>query len=252
MILYSQELQKILSSCQPDHLQDWDGEEILGRLAKHEFRLSQKDHWENNGALPLLQDWTSGSEAASLSDSGEALWIGGSCGNQDSWVTELSVDMAQMLLVQAQVTVIHAFCSGFGRASSSMTPISLVRVLIDQLLEKHPEVSYSQATYLSPRRIRRAQTFAGVWEIFEHLVARVGDIFVIIDRIEFLDDEGAPWIHILLPSLLSLVQSTPGLRLIITSEFEAPERPGLDGIYIDTSRVGRMIRGICNGQFTGV
>lgn len=236
MVRHAQGLQESLLTRSPDQLECWDAGEALARFAAREFRLSQKDHWENNGILPWLQRW-SDREA----DRSQMLWIGGHSGNQDSWVTELSVDIAQMLLAQ-QLTAIVVLCSDFHESSLPLTPTSLVRILIDQLFENHPEVPYNDAAYFSSRRIRNARTFFSVWEIFERLVTRSGDVFIIIDRIEFLGDDDDDWESVLLPPLLSLVQSASGLRVIITSECKAPEYPGLDDIYIDTTRSGRMIQ----------
>lgn len=101
MALYTHALQDALLSSSGE--QHWDADEALTRLESYDFRLSPKDRWDNNGVLKELLIWSH--------DSGHdpVLWIGGSSGNQDTWSTDLSLDVVQALRPQMP-TVIYVFC----------------------------------------------------------------------------------------------------------------------------------------------
>src|SRR5262249_9802925 len=82
--LYAQSLCDILI---PDAL---DSNEEIDWVIGRGHRLSPKDHWDNNGVLEDLVTWSRNGKHT-------LLWIGGASGNQDSWVTEFSVDMVKAL-----------------------------------------------------------------------------------------------------------------------------------------------------------
>src|SRR5215469_13848957 len=90
------------------HLRDallpeaWDPELELEYVLNRGFRLSPKDHWENNGVLENLLLWSKKPQRP-------LLWIGGSSGNQDPWVSELSADIVQALQPQL-LTLLYVFC----------------------------------------------------------------------------------------------------------------------------------------------
>lgn len=229
MARYTQVLQSALVSSYGSTGQHWDADEALKRLASYDFRLSPKDHWDNNGILDDLLKWSH--------DSGHdpILWIGGSSGNQDTWVTELSVDIGQALRPQLK-TVLFVFCSDLVQAASTFTPAALVRILVGQLLEIHPELAYNDAVYYSASRLRNATTFWSMWHIFERLVTDISNVFIVIDRIEECTvDDDADLKNDFLPALLGLLQETPGSRAIITSIYKPPEENLLENIYIDTA-----------------
>lgn len=226
MVTRAQDLQDALIASDPGSY--WEAGEALGRLSARGFRLSQKDHWENNGILEELLEWSSAPSSI--------LWVGGSCGNQDSWVTELSLDIAQVLLSH-RVNIVYIFCSDFVENSQTITPTQLVKILVCQILDMHPEIPYESVSYFSLTRIRHTNTFSGVWQIFERLVMSLPELFILIDKVEAcVVDDTADLKTDLLPSILRLVEKVPGVRGIITSVYEAPEYDGMHQIYIDTAR----------------
>ncbi|KAI3393421.1 hypothetical protein diail_4289 [Diaporthe ilicicola] len=220
MARYTQELHDALLSS--SSAQYWDTDEALMRLASYDFRLSPKDHWDNNGILSELLAWSHDP------GHGPVLWIGGSSGNQDTWVTELSVDIVQALRPQLP-TVVYVFCNELAETSSALTPAALMRILVGQLLELHPELAYNDAVYYSTSRMRNATTFWGIWRVFERLVADISNVFIVIDRIEeCVVDDDADLKGDLLPALSALLGRIPGARAIITSIYEPPEEDLLE------------------------
>lgn len=229
MARYTQVLQSALVSSSGSTEQRWDADEALNRLASHDFRLSPKDHWDNNGVLEDLLKWSHDPRHHPV------LWIGGSSGNRDTWVTELSVDIGQALRPQLK-TVILVFCSDLAQASPTFTPAALVTILVGQLLDIHPELAYNDAVYYSASRLRNATTFWAMWHIFERLVTEISNVFIVIDRIEECTvDDDADLKNDFLPALLGLLRATPGSRAIITSIYKPPEENLLEDIYIDTA-----------------
>ncbi|KAG8167435.1 hypothetical protein KVR01_003124 [Diaporthe batatas] len=226
MITHAQGLQDVVIASDPDSY--WDADEALARLSARGFRLSEKDRWENNGILDHLLEWSKAS--------GPILWIGGSCGNQETWVTELSLDIAHVLLSH-RINVVYIFCSDFMGCSQTLTPKRLVQILICQLLDMHPEIAYGNPSYFSLTRLRNTKTFSGMWHIFERLVMSLGEVFILIDRVEACAvDDDADLRNDLIPSIMKLAGKSRGVRGIITSEYEAPEQTLMEQVYIDTGR----------------
>jgi hypothetical protein len=235
MVKYMQELGKALFPS-PD-TKYWDADEALWRLASRGFRLSPKDHWENNGILEDLVKWSRASYPSSL------LWIGGQSGNQDPWVTELSLDIVQALLPQP-ITVLYIFCSDAASALEEFTPAKLVKLLIMQLLRIHPQLAYENPMSFSVLRLQNASTFAALWRILEELTSDLTGVYIIIDRIEeCMIDEDADLKTDLLPSLAQLVHSVAGSKAIVTSIYELPGEAFNDslkgivsGVFVDTRK----------------
>ncbi|KIM98562.1 hypothetical protein OIDMADRAFT_56911 [Oidiodendron maius Zn] len=224
MIKHSQQLQDIILS------EGWEPEIELELVLQRGFRLSPKDHWENNGVLDGLLAW-------SKIPGSSLLWVGGSSGNQDPWVTELSADMIQALQPQL-LTLVYVFCEDVKKRT--LTPIRLVKQLIIQILDLHPEIAYHNPKLFNVSRFKRAIDFSQVWRIFEELALEVPDLFLIIDRVEEceIDDEVDLKTN-LLPSILNLVKRSRSSRVIITSTYSPPvevrNNPFLQDIYIDTA-----------------
>lgn len=233
MITHAQGLQDVLISSDPASY--WDASDALTRLSARGFSLSQKDRWENNGILDDLLEWSSSPSSV--------LWIGGSSGNQESWITGLSLDVAHVMLSRG-ANIVYIFCSDFTDNSPTLTPKRLVQILACQLLEMHPEIPYEDASYFSPTRLRNARTFSGIWQIFERLVMSLGEVFILIDTVEAcVVDDNADLRNDLIPSILRLADKAPGMRGIITSVYEAPEFGGMEQVYIDTARRPAIARG---------
>lgn len=231
MIRHMQDLEKALFSS-PDALY-WDADGALSRLTRRGFRLSPKDHWDNNGVIEKLVRWSR--------TPCPLLWIGGQSGNQDPWVTELSLDIVQALLPQ-QMTVLYVFCADVASASGSFTPADLVRLLIAQTLRIHPQLAYEDPLSYSALRLQNASGFDDLWEIFEELGSSLTSIYIVLDRIEECGfDDDADLKTDLLPSLARLVHGISGSRAIVTSTYEVPSdafdqdlEGVVDDVYIAT------------------
>lgn len=224
MVKYTQQLQDTILT------DGWEPEVELNGVLHRGFRLSPKDHWENNGVLDNLIAWSKAPE-------NNLLWIGGSSGNQDPWVTELSADMVQALQPQL-LTVLYVFCES--ETGAGLTPIRLVKRLIVQLLDLHPELAYEKPKSFNGQRFKRATTFGQVWGIFEELALLVPNLFLIIDRVEECKtDDYEDLKNDLLPSIIKFVESSGNARIIITSIYGPPvevqDHPFLEDIYIDTT-----------------
>ncbi|KAI9703002.1 MAG: hypothetical protein M1820_005993 [Bogoriella megaspora] len=189
-------------------------EEDRNTSLNRQYRLSPKDHWENNGVLHHLRRW---------SETGRdvLLWIGGTSGNQDSWVSELSVDMIRALQTQT-LTLVYVFCEQ--RSNAALTPVILVRKLLAQLLELHPEIPYEYPETFDPQRVRNATSFFLLWEIFVSFTSRVKNLFVVIDRVEECEaPQPADITHQLLPTLVKWAAGNTNVSVVLTSTCNPPD-----------------------------
>jgi hypothetical protein len=206
-----------------------DADDELKRLANHTFRLSPKDHWDQNGVLSAFKQWAEAGRKA-------AFWIGGSSGNQDNWVTEMSIDLIRALDSQDKV-VAFVFCDGF---SESITPLTLLERLIMQLLQAYPLLAFHNPEYINARRLRKAESFHQLWSIWQWLIGQTGEIFIIIDLIDKCTPSGEITITSeLLPRLVNLVPSHPQVSMVITSNIGPPselqESNKLQSVWVNTA-----------------
>jgi hypothetical protein len=222
---YSQEL---IDSLTPE---GQDSQEQLAMVLYRGFALSPKDHWEENGILDKLLMWSNSNRRT-------LLWIGGSSGNQDPWVTELSADLIQALQTQ-QLTLAYVFCND--NSIPALTPVQLLKSLVAQLLTACPQLAYEHCEIFSPRNFKRAVTFRQIWRIFEQLASKVPDLFIIVDRVEGCQpDELADVNSDLMPALVEFAGNTGHVRVIVTSEYWPPNtilgHAALEDVYIDTEK----------------
>jgi len=218
-------------------------EELIIANERHSD-LSQKDHWESNGILEPLSFWSTLSTTSRTS----ILWIGGVSGNQDSWVTRLSVDIAQALRAQdLDMTIAFVFFDSLPR--KQLTAIEFVKLAIARIIERRPELIIELPELLNLRSLRRSVSFLAYWRIFEQIITRLDATFLILDRIDTSarDTAGHSAIELILPRLLELVSKMAGkLRIIITSTQEPPstyrQHPKLSSVWRDTS-IRAMRRG---------
>jgi hypothetical protein len=195
-------------------------DEQLSVVRKQRFDLSPKDHWYENGVLEAFDSWSAYGRM-------ELLWIGGRSGNQDTWVTEMSIDLIDALRMQ-DLTLLHVFCE---ITDEPLTTTTLIKRLIAQLLDRHPDIPFRQPRTYNVRRFRRATTFTRIWNIFEALLNELtSSVFVLIDRIEDCgadaDSDGsgcADLSHQLLPYLMGLASEAEHISVIVTSTYEPPE-----------------------------
>jgi hypothetical protein len=220
--------QQLIDAISPE-LQD--PQEQLAMVLHRGFALSPKDHWEENGILDRLILWSNGNGRTML-------WIGGSSGNQDPWVTELSADLIQALETQ-HLSLAYVFCSD--NSMPALTPSQLLKSLIIQLLSAHPQLAYEHCEIFNPRSFKRAVTFRQVWRIFEQLALKASDSFIVIDRVEGCQpDELADVNTDLMPALVELASRAEHVRIIATSIYWPPEtimgQAALEDVYIDTEK----------------
>lgn len=224
MIKHSRTLQDSLLA------EGYDAKDELEIITSRQYQLSQKDHWENNGVLNVILSWSQEGRDA-------LLWVGGSSGNQDTWVTELSADIIIALQPQL-VTVLFVFCTQ--RGNQPITPLGLVRRLIVQLLDTYPELAYRNPETCSLSKFQKSVSFGQTWRIFEALATGVQNLFLIIDRIEECEaDEQADLVHQLLPRLIEFGRRNENASVIVTSIFNPPDEVSellLYASYIDTGK----------------
>ena len=195
-------------------------DEQLSLVRRAHFDLSPKDHWYENGVLEAFETWSAYGRI-------ELLWIGGRSGNQDTWITEMSIDLIDALRSQ-ELTLLHVFCDA---REEPITAATLLKRLIAQLLDRHPEIPFRQPKMYNVQRFRRATSFTKLWKIFEALINELTtDAFVLIDRIEDCDaefdpdgDEYVDVSHQLLPYLMGLASDSEHVSVIVTSTDEPPE-----------------------------
>lgn len=225
MTKHARSLQAILVDDAPDPSEELDATVSRG------FKLSQKDHWENNGALADIAYW-------SAHDRNLLLWMGGASGNQDSWVTEASVDIIHALEPQ-MVPVLFTFCDQpHGRQPTVM---GLVRRLLGQLLDLRPDLAYSRPDLCDAWKLKKKSgSFEQLFAVFEQLAAQVPDLFIIIDRVDECEgDDNARVVGHLLPRLIEMSTRLREVTVIVTSVYNPPEEIAemeFFPMFIDTGR----------------
>ncbi|KAK0616617.1 hypothetical protein B0T14DRAFT_250330 [Immersiella caudata] len=230
MTKHARSLQEVLLGDAPD------AQDELDAVVARGFKLSQKDHWENNGALHDIAYW-------SENERNLLLWIGGASGNQDSWVTETSVDIIRALEPR-MVPVLFAFCDQPDEHRT--TVMGLVRRLLGQLLDLRPELAYGRPDLCDTWRLKkRATTFEKLFEVFEQLAAQVQDLFIVVDRVDGCEaDDSAGVISHLLPRLIEMSLRRRDVTVIVTSVYNPPEEIAeleFFPLYIDTGKVSRQL-----------
>ncbi|KAF2450123.1 hypothetical protein P171DRAFT_481163 [Karstenula rhodostoma CBS 690.94] len=197
--------------------------EQLSPARNHHLNLSPKDHCYETAVLKAFDTWSAHGRSE--------LWIGGRSGNQDTWITEMSIDLIDALQMQ-NLALLHMFCTIADAPST--------------LLDRHPEIPFRQPSTYNIHRFRRAKTFARLWTIFEALVTELASsVFVLVDRIEECDgasddEDGGDHAEQLLPYLIGLASEAEHVSVIVTSTYGPPE--GLVGeeesrhFYQDTGK----------------
>lgn len=216
---------------------DLTAHEQLSAVRKQRFDLSPKDHWYENGVLRAFQVWSAHGRM-------ELLWIGGGSGNQDTWVTEMSIHLIDALQTQ-EVTLLQVFCEAF---DERITSTSLIKHLIAQLVERHPEIPFRKPEKYNVRRFRQATSFKSLWSIFESLVNDItSSVFILIDRIEGCatgldndEDDCTDLTEQVLPHLIGFAHDVEHVSVIVTSRYGPPEElvggDDLRYFYLDTRK----------------
>jgi hypothetical protein len=183
------------------------------------FRLAPKDHWEVNGVLDRVAQWSE-------------LYVNsifmacGPFGSKDSWVTSFSRDLIRLLRSQ-DVKMTFAFCDQ--QEGRTLTPTLLIKRLIGQLLEQNPTLVLQEPRVFNVRVFQNTSSFDAVWDIFERVIAKEKhSVFIVIDRIDCctgMSSEDVSTGYDLLSRLSKLVCVSNGtLRVIITCAEPVPEQ----------------------------
>jgi hypothetical protein len=225
MTKHARSLQPILVDDAPDPSEELDA------IVSRGFKLSQKDHWENNGALADIAYW-------SAHDRNLLLWMGGASGNQDSWVTEAAVDIIHALEPQ-MVPILYAFCDQ--PQGRQPTVMGLVRRLLGQLLDLRPDLAYSRPDLCDAWKLKKKTgSFSQLFAVFEQLAAHVPGLFIVIDRVDECEgDDNAGVVGHLLPRLIEMSTRLREVTVIVTSVYNPPEEIAemeLFPMFIDTGR----------------
>ena len=230
--------QIILTSASTSTSDDPDKEDLRSTQSKN-FSLSPKDGWDGNGILEHLLAWSS-------SDHRTLLWVGGRSGNQDPWVTPFTLDMIKAFRTQ-EVVLLYALCNNTA-TTRFLTPNTLLRRLISQLLDHDPRLAFQNPRLFNKYIFQNATSFDRLWSIFVQLIELVREVFIVIDRIEEVrHDEDGYVQDMLIPELLKLASSEHFERqqggcvgVIITSAQEAPADISGDRrlyeVWIDTGK----------------
>jgi hypothetical protein len=234
MIKHARTLQETLL---PDYR---DPQDELDAILDRGFEgLSQKDHWDSNGVLHHLMDW-------SERQHDRLLWIGGISGaTRDSWVTEMSADLVRALQPRDTVVPLFVFCDAPG--AEPLTPVDLVKRLLVQLLERHPQLAYRHPELCNTWKFARSLTFRQVWRLFEQLATKTAGLIIVVDKIEdCLVDDRADLVNDLLPALIEIGEGAGDVSVIVTSTCDPPpeadEYP-LYSAFIDTAARSKHVLG---------
>ena len=212
-------------------------EELVAARSRH-CNLSPRDHWENNGVLAPLSDWSS----HSLSMESSLLWIGGASGNQDSWVTELSADIVEAITKQSlHVVLVYVFFDSI--EGYKLTTQDFLRLLIARIIQQRPMLVLEVPELLNPRLLRQEGSVEMHWQVLETLLFNLNAAFLVIDRIDAAssDQSGRAASENIVPKLMELVSRLLGrLRVIVTSRERPPaameHHPRLSSIWRDTAK----------------
>ena len=151
-------------------------------------------------------------------------------------MTEMSVDLIRALESQDK-TAVYVFCAG---THGSVSPSTLARRLILQLLESFPLLAFHNPGLFNTRKLSRAKTFTQLWSICKTLADQAGEVFLVIDRVDKCESESEASVEgILLPCLVELTKSCPQVSVIITADRVPPPslqaNKDLDNVWISTA-----------------
>ena len=183
-----------------------------------EFHLSPKDHWEENGMLNCLEEWSRAKHASLLAIFGPTMTA-----SRDSWVTEFSLDMIQALRFQ-EICVPYVICDR--QDDGTLSPAIVIKKLICQLLEQDPELILRTPGICNQRVFQRTVTFDQACSLFSKLVAESDlPVVVVVDRVDccvaVLDDANESGDLIGFLSEL-LTTHAPRLKVVVTSADAPP------------------------------
>ena len=217
-------------------------EEELLTVRTRSSKLSAKDHWENNGILDYLRDWSDSKESS-------LLWIGGQSGNQDPWITEFSADLVSALSSQ-EMDGLHVPVFLQDDQIRRQGPIDVLRTIITRFIEKRPTLLMELPHLLNPRTLRRTESFTNIIRMVKGIVEWLEATFIIIDRFDLTetDEDDVSANNDLLSQLLDLAElGSDKVRILLTSTQGPPSKwqndTRLSSVWLDTGiRPGKRDR----------
>lgn len=109
------------------------------------------------------------------------------------------------------------------------TPQQVLKQLISQLLNARPSLTVSVPDVINIRRFRKAETFDALAKLLHSIVAPLGSIVIVIDRLDKCTPGPDAQFADIAKSLSMLVKIHPNLRIIVTTGEVVPPSilPGL-------------------------
>jgi len=146
--------------------------------ARYRKLIPRRDHWYNNGILKDIEKWRNTSK--------RSIFVAyGPYGEAPSWVTEFSLDLNHILQTRG-FKVMRFLCDKDHKKKDDRewTGTDLVKRMICQLVELHPTILLDEPDALTPRTISDAMGYDDYWNIFQLLLRKTKEVFIIIDRID--------------------------------------------------------------------
>lgn len=110
----------------------------------------------------------------------------------------------------------------------SLTPALILRCLIAQLLQKHPDVLARQSPPYYKKRFKAAKGLKELYTLFVDIVSKVGKIFIVIDALDSCPNNAT-----LAENLIQLCESRLPVKILIT----AMEDPNLGPVLHDAAKI---------------
>lgn len=198
-----------------------------------------RDHWSQNGILPCLAEWHDLCEKSQNS----ILWVSSENNGRQLWLTEFSINLIDICRSQDQL-ITFAMCDR--PKSVRWTPQQVLKQLVSQLLLSRPNLPNSAPDIFNTRRFRKADTFDGVLNLLHSIVALLGSVVIVIDRLDRCTPEpAAPHANIADALSMLIKLHRRNLRIIITTgQVVSPSTlPGLPISFaiVSTKRRPRLL-----------
>ncbi|KAL7974254.1 hypothetical protein HDV63DRAFT_399837 [Trichoderma sp. SZMC 28014] len=188
-----------------------DVEDEFRRWQSLLFFTDIRDHWSQNGVLPLLAEWRGRCETCQNS----IFWVSSENNGRQSWLTEFSINLIDICRSQGQL-ITFAMCDR--PEGVKWTPQQVLKQLILQLLNSRPSLIVSAPDIFNTRRFRKASNFDALVKLLHAIVTMIESVVVVIDSLDrCTPDPAAPHANIAI-ALSTLVKMHPrNLRIIITT-----------------------------------
>ena len=140
----------------------------------------------------------------------------------------------------------------FGHTGDAKEPLGagFPKLLLARIIESAPELSIDCPELLNPRRLRRLTTWAKVWDMLDNVLAHLKCLFLIVDRIDAIEDPGnGVLLEDIATELLALgARHHQKLKILITSINEPPkcikDSRSMWWIFLSTKKSLGEVRGL--------